>query len=568
MPNKIDGYPTLWSTAGATGRYIALSHRWGSSVTVTTTKQSLKSHKKEIVLEHLPKTFRDAIALTKYLGVEYLWIDSLCIIQDSKEDWEIECSKMALTFANATLVVAAVAAHDSSCGFLNPRLLIHSPTIRYRLREGIFRPKLSSTADLPALPLSSRAWAYQERLLAPRLLSFTDSQMIWECGEVVQEEGLDAVLCPPVSISKKAFFRSLDYLDERDRLGAYEQIEIDKMLQEFDFVGALEEQGYLVEVQEIREVQRKCFVHKFSELRNTPRSTFVHYRLNAWCSCVEEYSIRHLTFGSDKLPALSGLASAIHDSLMGVYLAGIWSTDLATGLLWFRHRAREDLYKHKFTKCTSYRAPTWSWASHDGPISISRQRDLSQDLALSSDLLLNDNNVSDHNEGKSEYTESQVAWREEVGARLVKQEMILASSDPYGQVMRGSNIILYGYSHPIFVYPSRSLETTPETESITVNRDHPGGKKQTFILDCRDSDKEAYSLFLICRSKVESQQDQLRPWIYYALILGRVPSNDVWKETHLERFDCCVIAESELYDGHDIGHKMKGRWRRKQIKLY
>ncbi|KAF2024130.1 hypothetical protein EK21DRAFT_51272, partial [Setomelanomma holmii] len=99
--------------------YATLSHCWGPEGLpdqAKTTQEALELHKQEIRTEHLPRTFRDAIHATKGLGLEYLWIDALCIIQGSKADWIQEGIKLASIYANSTITLAAESARDSSEG--------------------------------------------------------------------------------------------------------------------------------------------------------------------------------------------------------------------------------------------------------------------------------------------------------------------------------------------------------------------------------------------------------------------------------------------------------------------
>ncbi|PVH70215.1 HET-domain-containing protein, partial [Cadophora sp. DSE1049] len=310
IPDTPGTNPSLWTTCGISGKYVALSHCWGRSVPVSTTLDTFEAFEREIILTNLPKSFRDAIDITQRLGFMYLWIDSLCIIQDSAQDWASECSMMALVYTNATLVIGAAAAADSSQGFLIPRNFLQGPTLNHA--SGYFlREKIISRIDQTTSPLSSRAWAYQEALLAPRLLLYTSSQMSWECRHGIKDEGVNVVVSSNNSCSKKQFYRTID----------------------------------------------------------SPLPSVCN-RFNTWYACVEDYSLRQLSHASDKLPALSGLAVAIHDPTMGEYLAGIWSGDLATGLFWARHIAREEIYNRAFTKCRDYRAPSWSWASCEGPLNF------------------------------------------------------------------------------------------------------------------------------------------------------------------------------------------------------
>lgn len=106
--------PRLRKSDGEPGDYIALSHCWGGKQPLITTKENKCSMKTCIPWAKLPNTFQDAISVTRRLGLRYIWIDSLCIVQDDAEDWEREAAKMALIFEAAYLTVAATAATNGN----------------------------------------------------------------------------------------------------------------------------------------------------------------------------------------------------------------------------------------------------------------------------------------------------------------------------------------------------------------------------------------------------------------------------------------------------------------------
>jgi hypothetical protein len=102
----------------AAARYIALSHCWGmSGPPIRTTRESLQDYEREVELSALPKSFQDAVTVTRSLGVRYLWIDSLCIVQNDEKDWEAEASKMSSVYSHAYITLAATEAKNSTEGF-------------------------------------------------------------------------------------------------------------------------------------------------------------------------------------------------------------------------------------------------------------------------------------------------------------------------------------------------------------------------------------------------------------------------------------------------------------------
>jgi hypothetical protein len=107
--------------------YVTLSHRWGNRQPLQTTKENYETHLSGIMFDNLPKSFQDAVFTTQHLGVKHLWIDSLCIIQDSEEDWQAECARMAGIYANGMVTIAASDAEDATMGFLDIKYDSYGP---------------------------------------------------------------------------------------------------------------------------------------------------------------------------------------------------------------------------------------------------------------------------------------------------------------------------------------------------------------------------------------------------------------------------------------------------------
>lgn len=279
------------------GRYLALSHCWGGTVPFITTEATLKHRKEHIDLFELPQTFKDAVLMTQKFGYQHLWIDALCIIQDSPLDWEAESSKMAQVYTNADFTISALDAPDSHNGFLQDRAQDEAEVATISPNERIFvRPKLRRFRQVfEACPLSNRAWTFQEHFLSTALLHFSSKEAFWECRTCVNSESGD--------------FLNVDTLTKS-----------------------------LMNIQQ-------------PEVLDTHKM---------WLAIVNDYSRRRLTFASDKLPALAGLAEKLSGSMGSEYLAGLWKNDLIEGLLW------QSLGQADQTKeLGQYRAPSWSWAALD-----------------------------------------------------------------------------------------------------------------------------------------------------------------------------------------------------------
>ncbi|KAK4503544.1 hypothetical protein PRZ48_004459 [Zasmidium cellare] len=302
------------------GQYIALSHCWGGAISALLTAKTVDSFQEKLPMDQMPRNFEDAITITRRLGVQYLWIDSLCIIQDSKEDWALESKKMGQVYRDSVLTIYAAAARDSTSGILyNPSgnesqaaLKVCADAVPEVVVSGKWDPQYESMKTLEMYgPLNHRGWTLQELVLSPRQLHYGTGMIYWRCQE--QTYSLDGLslgcLIPEEGVYGEA--SSILFLDE-----------------------AHSQQG----------------IHDRAKVA-----------LSAFNSLVESFSGRKLTYDTDKLPALSGLCERIHRYIGGDYLAGIWSSDLAGGLLW---HGESTTCKHLET----YRAPSWSWATTNNDV--------------------------------------------------------------------------------------------------------------------------------------------------------------------------------------------------------
>lgn len=296
-------------------RYLTLSHRWGSGKVFKLLRANIESLKKALPVDQLSKTFRDAIDFTREIGGEYIWIDSLCIIQDSPSDWENESKKMGDIYLGAHLGIAATGTGDPSGGLFvqrDKKLVEHIPVHvgthvcdehRHVLHPGhyslIWRHVWEHGVE--AAPLNTRGWVVQERFLAPRILHFGARQIFWECSTLEASETFPNGL-PDTVFSKKTKKATL-WLDSK--------------------TGNAGEAGKPV--------------------------------LKQWAMAVEAYTGSDLTHDSDKMIAISGLArKSQRESAGSSYLAGLWRKELITQLSWsvsgYRHKPRP----------LKYRCPSWS----------------------------------------------------------------------------------------------------------------------------------------------------------------------------------------------------------------
>jgi hypothetical protein len=176
-------------------KYIALSYCWGGGRnTPRLLLQNLADFERGISTTFFLKTFKDAVAVVNSLGYKYLWIDALCIIQNSDSDKAVEISKMQGIYRDSFLTIAAADGRDSHAGILSSResvlsTQVRSPTPALQPTASVhLRTQRSSVQDVldgqiphPHLngPLSSRAWTLQERILPRRVLHYCNAQLVW-----------------------------------------------------------------------------------------------------------------------------------------------------------------------------------------------------------------------------------------------------------------------------------------------------------------------------------------------------------------------------------------------------
>ena len=174
-------------------KYLALSHPWGKKPPYFCTfRKDVENYKKEIYIAKLTETFKDAVKTTRKLGIQYLWIDSICIIQGDDGDFEQEAERMENVFSSAYCVLAASSAEGQSDGFLNKTESREFVTFKREGQPPFYVCRFIDDFNQHVLegPLNKRGWVMQERVLAHRTIYFTNKQTYWECGEGVRCETL------------------------------------------------------------------------------------------------------------------------------------------------------------------------------------------------------------------------------------------------------------------------------------------------------------------------------------------------------------------------------------------
>jgi hypothetical protein len=193
--------PRLVETNGAKGHYTALSHCWGTKQQFTTTRETLHERLQGISWKSLPKTFQDAITTTRAIGLQYIWIDLICIIQGDKEDWLRESPRIGTLYEGARLVIAASHARDGNEGCFFERdppsqsICVSYINSHEESAGSIYialddKKEESEAGDPQKGPLSTQARITQEWLLARRMVFYTKSRLSWSCKTLqTGEEG-------------------------------------------------------------------------------------------------------------------------------------------------------------------------------------------------------------------------------------------------------------------------------------------------------------------------------------------------------------------------------------------
>jgi hypothetical protein len=282
--------------------YATLSYCWGGDQPFKTTAENFLLMQESLDYNSLPKTIQDAIVVTRQIGLRYLWIDALCIIQDSQTDIACWINRMDSMYSDCTICIGAAVAKFVSEGFLRPRQHPRAVKLPFDLTKGgkghVWATRYRSSVD--PVPLFQRAWAFQERYLSPRLLRYTRNGLMWECREK----------CESVT----------------DDWPSYHY-------------------------------KTTCNLTRHSRPLNSKGQDALKGTLAEWHDAVTEYSGLLATFSSDRLPALAGIARKFHSMRTGRYLAGLWEENLWFQLSWYRCRGHETFFP------PDDGTPSWSWSS-------------------------------------------------------------------------------------------------------------------------------------------------------------------------------------------------------------
>ncbi|KAL3294621.1 HET-domain-containing protein [Colletotrichum asianum] len=305
-----DGLRLVTSLSDKTTKYVALSHCWGKledNQRFCLFKDNIDQFHASITFDLLPQNFKDAVIVTRGLGLQYLWIDSVCIVQDDAKDWQIESAKMEEVFSSAYVTLSAVSATSSLEGFLGER----STRAYIQLETENHQPLYVSPSiddfhhDVELGDISKRGWVLQERALSRRSIYYTSTQVYWECGAGVRCETMRRLYN-----SKAAFLGD----------------------------------------------------------PNFPLSALHHYRDGKEIliqDLYERYSALAFSHASDRSVAILGLEKRLARALETQASYGLFAKYLHRGLLWKRNQPEP---MKRIQQPAGRQVPSWSWISKEGVI--------------------------------------------------------------------------------------------------------------------------------------------------------------------------------------------------------
>ncbi|KAK3392824.1 heterokaryon incompatibility protein-domain-containing protein [Podospora didyma] len=303
------------------GEYVTLSYCWGGPQPLLLTQHTVDEFRSGLDESRLPPTIRDAVTATRLLGFRYLWVDALCIIQDSEQDKLFEIGNMGEVYRNSIVTLSASRSSSVNQGF-SPGIKGQDNGIKVSgSSEGVavelslaggHKGRLNLAKKIydqfEALPLNQRGWALQEYLLSGRILAF-GNEAVWMCGKHKHRP-----LVP--SIMYIAPFPSL----ARTTLSAVRQLKADE-------------------------------------------------RASIWADVVNDFTGRDLTVADDRVWALAGVINVFQVAWADKCMWGLWRSNFVVDAWWRRSRHA----KPALSNTRSKRAPSWSWMSLNSQV---QQRDM------------------------------------------------------------------------------------------------------------------------------------------------------------------------------------------------
>jgi hypothetical protein len=304
--NDLDQQGNLGEPRKVPAPYVALSYVWGDKKWYVTEISNVILHQQKGGLakhsEELPTVIKDAMDLVRLIGERYIWIDSLCIVQDSNRSWRLNANDMNLIYGNALLTICAADGDDAWTGLKAMHSKEHSNA--QNIEECVPGVSLMvahlTESGIRASAWDKRAWTFQERLLSKRCLIFNEGRVFFQCRSTSMSE---------------------------------------------DIVAEPEGAGWSLDLVQAPHVM-------LHELRIRPFWVYMN--------CVSLYSSRILSYTRDILAAFNGVSNLISKTMEAPFIFGLPSSHLDLALLWEPTKALE----HR--EPNGHEFPTWSWCGWMG----------------------------------------------------------------------------------------------------------------------------------------------------------------------------------------------------------
>ncbi|VUC32531.1 unnamed protein product [Clonostachys rosea] len=323
--------PRLYPGKGLRGLYLTLSYRWSEHTdSFMTTRRNLKQHYFEIPVQKLSQTIKDAITITRRCGLRYLWVDALCIVQDDRSDWQVQAESMASIYQNSLFTISAAGGGHNGrldgCFRERKRRRVRPVDCQRVWPDGspvyVFADRLATGDGIrPRSVLDTRGWILQEQILSPRILTYSENEIFWDCASLNASESFPSGI--------PTFYDS--DLSQRN----------------------------------LRLFKTVLSKGKSWQSPNTKRELVRVY----WRKVIENYSARQLSEEGDKLLALSGIAKKTVSIIGDELVFGMWKSFLWRELLWWVKDPDNTIPGE------IYSSVSWSWISLHGAISFELAHD-------------------------------------------------------------------------------------------------------------------------------------------------------------------------------------------------
>jgi hypothetical protein len=357
--------------------YACLSYCWGPNTenVLKTTTTNLEAHFKHIRFSYMPPGIQDAVRVCRGLQIHYLWVDSLCLIQNDLEMWLQDASSMDLIYLNSHVTIAAQEPETCNKNFPGKQsfgaslrqhhISVHLATTEGQVHvEGFLRTETEDEFERGGrepYSLETRGWCFQESLLPNRRLCYNGKEMVWEClcrticecGHIIRNVqsrpyGREGAMLKRARLNAEPIFSRLQTVSAKPRWNNLQHTEIPK----------------------------SDWGSRFA--KSTWHSGLPNLEHDNWRSLISDYSKRLLSRREDKLRAISGLAKVVRDNMrsetgdLDEYFAGLWRQEFVYDLAWQvdpSPQSNASKTPRRYGLEPSTGIPTWSWAAVDVPIS-------------------------------------------------------------------------------------------------------------------------------------------------------------------------------------------------------